>query len=300
MSAVRRIGVIGGRPAVVRPRLAGRAAEMVVVGADGKAARVVGINRDITARKLSEERIHRLNADLQSRAAELETANKELEGFSYSVSHDLRAPLRAVDGFARMLTEDCAERLNDDGRRMLGVIRSESQRMARLIDDLLAFSRLGRQALEPQEIDMHGLARGVFDELAALETGRELRLALAPLPPARGSEAMLRQVWANLVSNAIKFTSGCAVAEIEIGTRVDADGSAVYFVKDNGAGFDMRYADKLFGVFQRLHAQEEFTGTGVGLALVQRIVSRHGGRVWAEAEVGRGATFFFTIPKRKP
>lgn len=277
-----------------------QAAEMVVVGADGKAARVVGINRDITDRKLAEARIHRLNADLQARAAELETANQDLEGFSYSVSHDLRAPLRAVDGFARMLTEDCAERLDDDGRRMLGVIRSESQRMARLIDDLLAFSRLGRQALEPQEIDMHAVARAIFDELAALESGRELRLALAPLPPARGSRAMLRQVWANLIGNALKFTSGVAVAEIEIGTRADADGSAIYFVRDNGAGFDMRYADKLFGVFQRLHAQEEFTGTGVGLALVQRIVNRHGGRIWAEAEVGRGATFFFTIPKRKP
>ena len=277
-----------------------QAAETVVVGADGKAARVVGINRDITARKLSETRISRLNADLLSRAAELETANKELEGFSYSVSHDLRAPLRAVDGFARMLTEDYAERLDEDGRRMLGVIRGESQRMARLIDDLLAFSRLGRQTLEPQEIDMHGLARGVFDELAALEPGRELRLALAPLPPVRGSEAMLRQVWVNLLSNALKFTSGCAVAQIEIGTRDDADGGVVYFVKDNGAGFDMRYADKLFGVFQRLHTQEEFTGTGVGLALVQRIVARHGGRIWAEAEVGRGAAFFFTIPKRQP
>ena len=199
-----------------------------------------------------------------------------------------------------MLTEDCAERLDDDGRRMLGVIRSESQQMARLIDDLLAFSRLGRQTLEPQEIDMHGLARVVFDELAALEPGRELRLALAPLPPVRGSEAMLRQVWVNLLSNALKFTSGCAVAQIEIGTRDDADGGVVYFVKDNGAGFDMRYADKLFGVFQRLHTQEEFTGTGVGLALVQRIVARHGGRIWAEAEVGRGAAFFFTIPKRQP
>jgi signal transduction histidine kinase len=183
-----------------------QAAEMVVVGADGKAARIVGINRDITERKQAEQEIGKLNADLENRAAELLTANKELEAFSYSVSHDLRAPLRAVDGFSRMVLEDYADKLDDEGRRKLAVIRSESQRMGRLIDDLLAFSRLGRQPIEPVRIDMHAMARSVFDELAARDPSRKLRLHLHPLPPARGSDALVRQVWVNLISNAIKFT----------------------------------------------------------------------------------------------
>ncbi len=276
-----------------------QAAEMVVVGSDGQAARVVGINRDITARKMAEAQIISLNADLRNRAAELEAANKELEGFSYSVSHDLRAPLRAVDGYSRMLLEDYAERLDDDGQRMLGVIRSESQRMGQLIDDLLAFSRISRQKAETEAIDMCAMAQGVYDELTALDPERKLRLDLQPLPAAQGTRAMIRQVWVNLISNAIKFTKERPVGEIMIGVREGEAGECIYFVKDNGAGFDMRHANKLFGVFQRLHGQQEFAGTGVGLALVQRIVQRHGGRVWAEAEVGRGATFFFTIPKPK-
>lgn len=277
-----------------------QAAEMVVVDAEGKAARVVGINRDITGRKLAEEQIFRLNADLRTRAAELEAANRELEGFSYSVSHDLRAPLRAVDGYSRMLIEDYADQLDDEGRRKLGVVRSESQRMAQLIDDLLAFSRISRQKTEHEAIDMHTMAREVFEELAALDPERKLRLDLQPLPPVQGTRAMIRQVLVNLISNAIKFTKGREPGEITIGVREDGAGERIYFVGDNGAGFDMRHASKLFGVFQRLHGQHEFAGTGVGLALVQRIVQRHGGRVWAEAEVGRGATFFFTLPKPQP
>jgi light-regulated signal transduction histidine kinase (bacteriophytochrome) len=178
---------------------------------------------------------------------------------------------------------------------LLDVIRAGAQRMGRLIDDLLAFSRLGRQMLEPMPIDMHVLAQSVFDELAAHEPGRKLRLDLHPLPAARGTQSMVRQVWVNLISNAIKFTKDREVGEIEIGAQEGEDGVPVYHVKDNGAGFDMRYADKLFGVFQRLHAMDEFEGTGVGLALVHRIVQRHGGRVWAEAAVDRGATFYFTL-----
>lgn len=273
-------------------------------GGDGKIIGLVGASFDISERKQAEDEIRQLNTTLdqrvRERTAQLETVIKELDAFSYSVSHDLRAPLRAVDGFSRILAEDCAPQLGADGLRMLGVIRGETQRMGQLIDDLLAFSRLGRQQIEPVSIDMRTLAREVFDELAARDGGRGLRLDLGPLPSALGSLAMIRQVWVNLIGNAIKFTQPRELGEIEIGTQEgDADG-AVYYVKDNGAGFDMRYEEKLFGVFQRLHTQQEFPGTGVGLALVKRIVQRHGGRVWAEGQVGKGAVFYFTLPHPPP
>ena len=275
------------------------ATQMAIPGPDGRTERVIGINLDITERKLAEEKIRNLNEDLLSRAAELERANRELEAFSYSVSHDLRAPLRAVDGFSRMLAEDYSAKLDDEGRRMIGVICSEARRMGRLIDDLLTFSRLGRQKIESVQIDMGALAREVYEELAKLETGRQLKLDLHPLPPAWGTEAMIRQVWMNLIGNALKFTKGREIAEIEIGAREVSEGEWNYYIKDNGVGFDMRFVDKLFGVFQRLHSQQEFPGTGVGLALVQRVVERHGGRIWAEAEVDHGATFSFTLPNPK-
>ncbi len=257
----------------------------------GKPIGIASTERDITDRKLALEEASRM-------ATQLEAANKELEAFSYSVSHDLRAPLRAIDGYGRILVEDYTERLDDEGRRVLAVISSETRRMGQLIDDLLAFSRLGRQKLEMSEINMTTLAQAVFEEQLAQAPERNLQVDLKPMSPAYGDRAMLRVVFTNLISNAIKFTKHCDPAQIEIGSR-NEDGQVVYYVKDNGAGFDMKYASKLFGVFQRLHSTEEFEGTGVGLALIQSVIRHHGGRIWAEAKVNEGATFTFALPNKK-
>jgi signal transduction histidine kinase len=247
------------------------------------------------ARLLARLRDHaaELEATVRRRTEALEVANRELEGFSYSVSHDLRAPLRAVDGYARMLEEDYAARLDDEGRRLLSVVRQSSLRMGRLIDDLLAFSRLGRQQPSKQLVDMGDLAREVVTEL---HNGGTASIELGELPRSRADRALMRQVWTNLVGNALKYSAKRHDARIEIGGRQQA-GENVYWVRDNGVGFDMRYADKLFGVFQRLHRSDEFDGTGVGLAIVQRVVARHGGRVWAEGKPGEGACFQFSLPQ---
>jgi signal transduction histidine kinase len=224
----------------------------------------------------------------------LHEANREMESFSYSVSHDLRAPLRAIDGFSRILGEEYADRLDEEAKRLLGVIHDNTARMSQLIDDLLAFSRLSRQPVERATINMCELAARTFAEASVAAGERKVEFVLGEIPPARGDVALMRQVFMNLLSNAVKFTASSSKARIEVGTAAK-DGADVYFVKDNGVGFDMRYADKLFGVFQRLHAADQFEGTGVGLAIVQRIIHRHGGRVWAESTEGEGSTFHFTV-----
>jgi len=225
---------------------------------------------------------------------ELRAANKELESFGYSVSHDLRAPLRAIDGFSHVLLEDHSEALDAEARRLLATVRANTQRMSRLIDDLLAFSRLGRKELEMAPVDLTSLAQTVVEDLQKASGEHHARVSIAPLPPARGDRALLHLVLTNLIGNALKFARGRAEPRIEIGAQTE-DRETVYYVRDNGVGFDMQYAHKLFGVFERLHRAEDFEGTGVGLALVKRIVQRHGGRVWAKGKVNEGATLYFTL-----
>jgi signal transduction histidine kinase len=260
------------------------------------------LGREIAERQHAEDELRRLNAELERRVAErteeLTTANQELEGFSYSVSHDLRTPLRAVDGYTRILEEDYTGKLDDEGQRLLRVIRENTRRLGQLIDDLLAFSRYGRHSLSVAEIDMRRIVDDTLRELKSA-SGLLPRLMLGTLPPAQGDAMLVKQVWANLLANAIKFSSKRDQPQVEVGGYSDGAYN-IYCVRDNGAGFDMRYYDKLFGVFQRLHSIEEFTGTGVGLAIVQRVVTRHGGRVWAEGKVNEGAAFYFSLPKGQP
>jgi signal transduction histidine kinase len=250
------------------------------------------------ARALASERRER--ALVQQKTAELAAANKELEAFAYSVSHDLRAPLRAVDGYARILEEDYGERMDDEGRRKLAILCASTRNMGQLIDDLLALSRLARHPLALRRLAMDELVQQSIEDVRPAAEGRDVRFVVDPLGEARGDPILVKQVLLNLIGNAVKFTRGRQPGTIEIGTRDDPDGTRLFFVKDNGAGFDMQYAGKLFGVFQRLHHAEEFEGTGVGLAIVRRLVERLGGRVWAESRPGEGAAFFFTLGRDGP
>ncbi len=240
-------------------------------------------------------RPRRPGAQLEAANARLEETNRELEAFSYSVSHDLRAPLRAIAGFSGILARDAAGRLDETGRRHLEIISRSVERMATLIDNLLGFSRMSRQEMALRPIDMGALVREVFDEVRGAAPERSIVLRLGSMPPARGDRALVRQVLVNLLSNAVKFTRARAEATIDVAGTSDGQ-QITYCVKDNGVGFDMAYVSRLFGVFHRLHAPEEFEGTGIGLANVKRIVTRHGGTVWAEGKVGEGASFYFTLP----
>lgn len=258
------------------------------------------LERTIAERRKAEETIRENNAQLEQRVkdrtAQLEDTNKELESFSYFVSHDLHVPLRAINGFAGILLEDYKDKLDDEGRRLLGSICDNTARMGLLIDDLLAFSRTGHKEIVKSELQMEELAKSSFDELVAQAGERIIHFSIGKLPSAFGDLSLIRQVLTNLIANAIKFTRTKNPAVIEIGC-IAKDGENVYYVKDNGVGFDMQYAHKLFGVFQRLHSPKEFEGTGIGLALVQRIIHKHHGRVWAASELNKGTTFYFTLPK---
>lgn len=254
------------------------------------------LQKEITERKLAVDRSQKLNSDLQSRTTQLEAANKELEAFSYSVSHDLRAPLRHIDGFIELLKMEKDSNLTPAGQQYLSVIASSARQMGTLIDDLLIFSRMSRAEMQRRPVNMDQLLKESQSEVMRDAEGRVIEWTISPLPEMTIDVILFKQIWLNLLSNAVKYTRNRSRAEITVGC-VDRGYEYEFFVKDNGAGFDMKYASKLFGIFQRLHRQEEFEGNGIGLANVRRIVARHGGRTWAEAELDAGATFYFTLPK---
>ncbi len=250
----------------------------------------------LTERIEKVRKLRSLNSELTRETVKLEDANNELEAFAYSVSHDLRVPLRAIDGFSRIVIEDYEDKLDEEGIRLLNVVRDNTKKMGQLIDDILLLSRAGRQEMKISELDMSSLAKNIYTDFYQDTKERAVIFSVDDLPRARGDRALITQVFTNLIGNAIKFTGDKDISKIEVGYNIDKDDN-IYYVKDNGAGFDMKYYDKLFGLFQRLHTQDEFKGTGVGLSIVQRVISRHGGRVWGEGEVDKGATIYFSLPK---
>ncbi|MCK9408912.1 MAG: PAS domain S-box protein [Bacteriovoracaceae bacterium] len=275
-----------------------------------EAGQIIGfqaVARDITVRvnaeealRRSDDEVRKLNAELEHRVAErtaqLENANKELEAFSYSVSHDLRAPLLTINGFTQFLGMHLGDKLDDEGKRLLGIIRTNTQTMQNLISALLMLSKTNKKELEMSQIDMQELAKETYGEIVSPEAQGNIDVSISAMPEATGDRLLLRQVWSNLLSNAIKFTLAKDERIIIIGGRIEEHRN-VYFVKDSGAGFDMKDAGKLFGVFSRLHSDEEFEGTGIGLSIVRRVIHRHQGEVWAEGEIGKGATFYFALPQ---
>jgi PAS domain S-box-containing protein len=271
------------------------------IAEDGKVTSLAVIVNDITERKRTETEIIELNLELEervkTRTAQLEATNKELEAFSFSVSHDLRAPLRSIIGFSNILKEKYASVLDEDGQDYLQKVVAYGKRMDQLIVDLLNFSQVGHKPLALQNIDLDSLIRTVIDSLALDTAGHQVEWIFSNSGSVTADPALIRQIYANLIGNAVKYTSKTPSARIEIGS-IKQNGEKIYFVRDNGAGFDMKYADNLFGVFRRLHSESEFEGTGVGLAIVQRIIHRHGGRIWAEAEVSKGAAFYFTLAEK--
>lgn len=253
--------------------------------------------RDITERQRAEDERANLLTEVARRNALLEAANKELEAFSYSVSHDLRAPLRHIDGFAGLLQRTANAKLDEKEQRYLTLITDSAKRMGRLIDDLLDFSRMGRAELRHATVDMAALVQAARNELEPDTQGRAIEWRVNPLPLVQGDASLLRQVWANLLANAVKYSRPRNPAIIEVGCEKEKPGETIFYVRDNGVGFEMKYSTHLFGVFQRLHRPEEFEGTGIGLANVRRIIARHGGRTWAEGQPGAGATIWFSLPK---
>jgi len=262
---------------------------------------IIALLISITRRKQAEKALREAHDQLEDKVAqrtkELENANKELDAFAYSVSHDLRGPLRAISGFTRILMEDYVENLDAEGKRLGEIIQKNTQKMAQLIDDLLNFSRMGRTVMKFSKINMKEMATAIYHEVTDVKARKRITFSLADLPEVKGDTTMMRQVWANLISNAIKFSTNREQAVILVSCQ-EKENKLIYCIKDNGAGFNMKYKDKLFGVFQRLHSEKEFEGTGVGLALVQRIIYRHGGEVWAEGEVDNGAAFYFSLLKK--
>jgi light-regulated signal transduction histidine kinase (bacteriophytochrome) len=262
---------------------------------DGQNCVLTGL-ADITDRILKEAEIEKLNKELEKNIEQQKALNKELESFSYSVSHDLRAPLRSIDGYTRILVEDYGQKLDEEAHRLMSTIMNNAQKMNKLIDDLLSFSRLGKQNLDKSELDMNVIFNSIINEIKGHGPGEKTEFDVKPMISARGDRNLITQVVINLINNAVKYSSKKEHPHVEVGS-FRQDDTNVYYIKDNGAGFDMAYYDKLFGIFQRLHSPSEFEGTGIGLATVQRIINRHKGKVWAEAKPGEGATFYFSLPQ---